>query len=350
MANVIFVTILVVFFSCVLGWGFRSLTREDWQIALAAPAAKVTPDVWMGTNYTYYGVFQGIAFIVSSALLCILVAALDIVLPWWLPLVLIGALAVMCYLGATVLARVVEHKKHTLTVAGAFFVGFIFAPWLILLINLVAGGSSLIPVLPILSAGTAVYAIGEGLGRLACISFGCCYGKPISHLHPLLQRVFRGRAFVFSGKTKKIAYAAGLDETEVVPIQAITAILLVSVGLAGVYLFLTGLYGAGFLLSTVASQSWRYVSEMLRADHRGKGRVSAYQVMAVISIAYAILLWALLPEAGLVRSDIVKGVVRLWNPAILLGLQALGLAVFLFTGKSRVTESSLTFRVKEDLV
>jgi hypothetical protein len=350
MQNLIFVSVLIVFFSFFLAWGFRYLTREDWQIALAAPSSKVSSQIWTGRNYTYYGVFQGIAFTISSALLCVLVAAMNTDLPPWLPLALIGALAVICYCGAKLLARMVERKKHTFTIGGAFFVGFLAAPWLVLLLNRIAGGSSAIPVMPVLCAGTAVYAIGEGVGRLACISFGCCYGRPVSHLHPLLQRVFRGGAFVFAGKTKKIAYEAGLEGTEVVPIQAITAVFLVSVGLASVALFLTGLYGAGFLLSAIGSQAWRYASETLRADHRGEGQVSAYQVMAAFSIGYAIFLWALFPEVGPIENDVLKGITRLWDPAVVLILQTLGLAVFLFTGRSRVTESSLSFHVREDRV
>lgn len=350
MANALFVAIMAVLFFCFLAWGFRSLTREDWQMALSTPVSKVDHKVWLGRNYTFYGVFQAIAFITSSALLCVLVAAMKLATPLWLSLVFIGALAVICCLGAKVLARLVEHKKNTLTIAGAFFVGFLATPWFILLLNRIAGHASVVPVMPILSAGTAVYAIGEGLGRLACISFGCCYGKPVSQLHPLFQKVFRGRSFVFSGKTKKIAYAAGLDGTEVVPVQAMTAVFLVSIGLAGVYLFLAGLYGVGFLLSAIASQVWRYASEMLRADHRGDGRISAYQVMALVSIAYAILLWTFLPDVPPLENDIVKGVSTLWDPAVVLILQALGFAIFLFAGRSRVTESSLTFRVREDQV
>ncbi len=239
--------------------------------------------------------------------------SLDVNLSPRFPLLLLGMLAIICFSGAKVLARIVEHKKHTFTIGGAFFVGFLAAPWIIVLINRASGGTSHMPVMPILAAGTAVYSIGEGLGRLACISFGCCYGKPVSHLHPLFQRVFRGYGFTFTGKTKKIAYEAGLDGTEVVPIQAITAVFLVSAGLAGIYLFLTGLYVPAFLLSTIASQGWRYASETLRADHRGEGRTSVYQVMALISIVYAVVLWMLFPRNYEVKSEVLKGIARLWT-------------------------------------
>jgi hypothetical protein len=204
--------------------------------------------------------------------------------------------------------------------------------------------------MPLLAAGVAAYAIGEGLGRLACISFGCCYGKPLSSLHPVLQRLFRRYNFVFHGKMKKIAYEAGLDRTEVVPIQAVTAAFLVLTGLAGIYLFLNSLYSSAFLLAVVSTQTWRYVSEMLRADYRGAGRISAYQVMAVIAIVYAFALWAVLPNDPAISSHITVGIKRLWDPAAILMLQVTGAAVFLYTGRSRVTEASLTFHVRRDRV
>jgi hypothetical protein len=49
------------------------------------------------------------------------------------------------------------------------------------------------------------YAFGEGLGRLACISFGCCYGVALPEAHPLLRHMFDRWHFVFSGSMKKIS-------------------------------------------------------------------------------------------------------------------------------------------------
>jgi hypothetical protein len=155
---------------------------------------------------------------------------------------------------------------------------------------------------------------------------------------------------VFLGKTKKIAYEAGLDRTEVVPIQAVTSTFFVLTGLAGIYLFLNSLYSSAFLLAVISSQTWRCVSEMLRADYRGAGRISAYQVMALIAVAYAFALWAVLPNDPAIRSHIVTGIKHLWDPASILILQVSGVAVFLYTGRSKVTEASLTFHVRRDRV
>jgi hypothetical protein len=49
-------------------------------------------------------------------------------------------------------------------------------------------------------------------------------------------------------------------------------------------------------------------------------------------------------------TDIAAGLGMLWNPAVLLFCQALWLAVFLFTGRSMVTGSTLSFFVRSDRI
>src|SRR5208283_2501719 len=139
MGNILFVASLAVLFFSLLAWGFRSLTRENWQIALATPTAKVTGSDWKGSNYTYYGVFQAIAFVTSAALLCVLVSSLRCGLAGGGPLCLIAVLSALCFSAARIVARVVEKKKHTFTTAGAFFVGLLAAPWLIVGMNGIRG-------------------------------------------------------------------------------------------------------------------------------------------------------------------------------------------------------------------
>ena len=84
----------------------------------------------------------------------------------------------------------------------------------------------------------------------------------------------KNTCFVFSGKTKKIAYAHGLDGQKVIPVQALTSLIFCASGLAGVYLFLEGHYQTAFLQAVVVTQFWRFVSELLRADYRGEGKIS----------------------------------------------------------------------------
>ncbi len=352
MENEIFVLVFGGLSFLFMGWGFRSLPEEKWQIAFTAPTAKLESGAWRGTNYTYYGAFQALALSVAAALLYVLLSALDVRLSPLSICGLITAIVAVSFTASRAVARVVEGKAHTSTVAGAFFAGFLVAPWLIAAANrLVTGaGDPAIPVIPVLAAAAAAYNVGEGLGRLSCISFGCCYGKPVSRLHPFLQRLCRGCGFRFHGNMKKAAYEGNLEDTPVVPVQAMTSVLLVTSGLVATYLFLRGLYAAAFLLAIISSQAWRGVSEALRADYRGKGRFSAYQVMAILAVPYALCIWALFSAGSLALPDIATGVKRLWSPAPILFFQALGMAIFLATGRSSVTGSFVTMYVRHDRV
>jgi hypothetical protein len=205
-------------------------------------------------------------------------------------------------------------------------------------------------LLPALAAMGVAYGFGEGLGRLACISFGCCYGKPLAHTGPWMQRLFARFHFVFRGETKKIAYAGNLAGEKVVPIQAVTAMLYTGVGLAGMLLFLHGAYSAALVLTLGVTQLWRVLSEALRADWRGGGRLSAYQWLALLSLPYALAAIAWLPAAPLPTPDLLLGLEALWHPGMMLFLIALWAAVFLFYGRSEVTGSRLSLYVCHDRI
>ncbi|MCB2183014.1 MAG: hypothetical protein KQH63_13350 [Desulfobulbaceae bacterium] len=59
---------------------------------------------------------------------------------------------------------------------------------------------SLMPVMAALATG---YILGEGVGRLACISFGCCYGKPLDEVGILVRKILAPIACSYQGDTKK---------------------------------------------------------------------------------------------------------------------------------------------------
>ena len=66
-----------------------------------------------------------------------------------------------------------------------------------------------IPVLPTFAAAAIAYVLGESIGRLACLSFGCCYGMPLREANPAVARLFHNHNLVIHGPTKKAAYASG---------------------------------------------------------------------------------------------------------------------------------------------
>jgi hypothetical protein len=350
MSNLIFVLSLSVLLTAILAWGFKNLTGERWQFLAAVPVAKRNPEEWNGLNLTTYGLVNAGAYLFSAAIFFVLLGAISVPLPSVYALVLLVLFVAMP--ASRIIARVVEKKAYTFTVGGASFAGLLAAPVVVLAINEVSGpgGPTAIPMLPALATLSIAYSFGEGLGRLACISFGCCYGKPWSEAHPLLRKLFMNRSFTFFGKTKKIAYESGLDGEKVVPIQAVTSVIYVSVGLVGTMGYLASSYEWAFLFTVAATQGWRAISEIFRSDYRGGRKVSAYQKMAILAVFLAFAIVFLLPAGPTPTSkpDVMSGLSSIWNPGILLSLQALGLLVFTYMGRSRVTGSTLSFHVHQE--
>jgi hypothetical protein len=142
-----------------------------------------------------------------------------------------------------------------------------------------------------------------------------------------------------------------LEGVRVAPVQAITAVVFIIIALAGAYLFFKSNFTASLLLAAAGTQAWRFLSEKLRADMRGKSqKMSAYQVMALFMAPYAAAVVLLFPSGQTETPKIAAGLGLLWDPAVLLFCQALWFAVFLITGRSMVTGSRLSFFVRSDRI
>ena len=332
----------------VLGWRF--LPGDGFQILATVPVRRHDDTHWHGINFTWYGLLLATAAVIGIIFVLLLAkAAGQTMAPLLVLLLLIVGL---CVPAARWVARLVEKKHHTFTIGGAFFCGLAATPPIILLINT---GCLLLDV-PLLDTQVVMaalgigYILGEGLGRLACLSFGCCYGKPLHRCGRLALFVFDRLAFVFTGATKKAVYEGGLAGVKLVPIQGLTCILYTATALIACHLFFQGRYRSAFLLSLLVSQVWRVLSEMLRADFRGFTAVSAYQKMGVAAIVYGGVLCLLLPEPALPLPDIASGLVLLLDPVLLLGLKALWFALFLHFGHSMVTGATLSFEVRQNRI
>jgi hypothetical protein len=331
-------------------WGFRVLPGEKWQIVASVPSSRTEHGIWKGINFTWYGLLTANAYLVAVSVLLVLMGAVGV--PPLGTAILAVTMLCCCVPASRLVARIVEKKTDTFTVGGAVFVGILITPFVITLINRTAGGmlSFHIPVMSAYAAIAISYAFGEGLGRMACISFGCCYGKPLSTSSGLLKRMFAGRGFVFFGSTKKIAYAGGLEATEVIPIQAITAMFYSICGLAAAGMYLSSHHTGAFLLATIATQGWRSFSETLRADYRGEGKISAYQIMGVVGVVYAIAVAYFLAHEPASQPDLSAGLKGLWSPALILFLQGIWMTIFFYTGRSTVTGATLSFHVHPDRI
>ncbi|MFH0825373.1 MAG: prolipoprotein diacylglyceryl transferase [Pseudomonadota bacterium] len=328
-----------------LNWGFRNLPKEGMQMLASVPVSKLDAETWNGVNITYYGVLVAGSCMTAIAIALMLLGSLGISGPMGLLCVI--AIFGVCLPSSWILAKVVEKKKHTLTVGGASFVGFLSAPLFLWGLNSsihTYGGEGL-PVVPVLAALCIAYAHGEGLGRLACISFGCCYGRPLSECGPVLRRLFDRHRFVFEGRTKKIAYESGLAGLPVIPIQAVTSVVSLSAGLAGMLLFLKGCYSWSLLLTVAVTQTWRILSETARADYRGGGKWSIYQILAALAVCGVLIAFPFIPEDATVSPHLWSGLSQLWNPLVILSLQAVFVVTLLLTGVSSVTLSTVRFHL-----
>jgi hypothetical protein len=290
------------------------------------------------------------AYVVAATVFLALMGAVGV------PILLAAALTVgmlaVCVPASSMIALVVEKKAHTFTVGGAAFAGLLLLYPLILVINKVVGGFSAVtlPFVPSLAALAVAYAFGEGIGRLACISFGCCYGKPLALCTPAIRHLFQGRTFTFYGATRKAVYAGNLEGTPVLPIQAVTSVIYLVTGLTGFYLFISLRFTAAAFITLTVTQGWRVISEQFRADYRGEGTFSAYQIMGLIGIAGAAFMVALAPATTGLSADITTGLAALWTPGMLLALQGLWLVIFLYTGRSSVTGAHITFHIHADRI
>jgi len=349
--NMVFVVGLVVLVSAILTWGLRVLPRENMQILATIPLRRIDGDLWRGVNLTWYGVMQMTGMVLAIALALVLATAAGV--PTQALVLVIGVMLAVALPAAGIVARLVERRRGTFTVGGAVFAAALFLPWTALALDLLTRGDH---ALPIISAIAVAYPLGEGIGRLACVSFGCCYGRRLEDCGPGLQALFRRRPAVVVGATRKAVYDGRCEGVPLVPAPALSALVLSFAGLIGVPLFLDGDFRAAAVLSLSVAFLWRFASEFLRADdrggRRGKRRLSAYQWMALASLVYVVSAVGLGSAVGLLsspvrRPGILDGLALLASPFTLLALAAIGVAVFAYLGVSKVTTATLRLGVKD---
>lgn len=348
MASYVFVLCLAVFLVIILAWGFKHLPDACWQFVAAVPRGKLPHGGWSGANFTYYGLIIACSTVFSMALAIFLLGAISV--PLKASLTVAAILMAVCIPASRIMAGIVEKKRHTFTVGGALFLGILLMPWVIYLVKRTGTGHFQMEVLPVCAALAIAYGFGEGLGRLACLSFGCCYGKPMSQVHPLLRRVFGGHGTIFHGETKKIAYASGLEGEKVFPVQAVTTTLYCASALISTLLFLKGHFAAALVQVLTITQIWRIVSETLRHDYRGDGEISAYQIMMIITLFYSFSLPFAFPMSNTTAPSLVSGWLTIWSPGVILALQAVWMVMFVYYGKSRVTRAVIAFNVQQDRI
>jgi len=330
-------------------WGIKNLPHEKWQFIATFPEKK-TDDCWEGINLTYYGLFNANSYTISVFIFLVLTSSIQIS-----PLktiILTTIILGVCIPASKIVARIVENKPGTLTIGGASFVGIVITPFIITVLNnFLFINDGKIPVLPVLSAIAISYTFGESLGRLACLSFGCCYGKKLNESGKMVQGIFKNFNHIFYGKTKKISYASSLEGEKVIPVQSVTSILYLFTGIISLLLFFNKFFAFSLILSVTVTQLWRFFSETLRADFRGNMKISAYQIMSFISILYVVVLRFIYKNDFIPKSlSVVYSFDYLYNVPVLIFLEILWVLTFLWTGKSIVTGSKIKFYVNYDKI
>lgn len=350
MQHFLFVGVLAVMLGILLRWGFIHLPQEKWQILASVPCRKLSAATWNSINLTFYGLISAAAYTFGTAVLILLLKSAHLSLNEIL--ILIAGILGICIPASKWIARWVEKKTSTFTVSGASFAGILLTPLVVLIINsfFVGRPGYSLPVIVIMAGLATAYSFGEGLGRLACISFGCCYGKRLSECPLWIQRIMKDVCFVFYGKTKKIAYSHGLDGQKVIPVQAFTCLLFCAAGLIGMVLFLEGWYRTAFLVTVIITQSWRFLSELLRADYRGEGNISVYQILSGAAIGLSMLFCWIFPAETLLPNDLWAGMTALWDPIVIILLQTIFILIFVYMGRSQVTAAiTLHYVVKSQI-
>jgi hypothetical protein len=346
MLNALFVAAIATMVSGLLYWGFRNLPQERWQMIAAVPKAKTAEGAWQGINLTFYGFFSATGITFGIALAILLIGSQGT--PLSVAFAMVAAIIAVCLPASRLVAAIVERKRNTFTIAGAGFVAALLFPPAVFFGQEVLRSRVHVSVfaLPLLAASGIAYATGEAIGRLACISFGCCYGMPVRQAHPWIAKIFRRYNLVFHGSTKKAAYASGLEEEPLIPVQAVTSIVYAACGLTGLVLFLTQHWRWAMIVPMVGIWGWRALSENLRADYRGASRISVYQVMSIIALCYLIFAALVIPAEG-VAPDLARGLSEVASTRVFVLLQALWIGLFLYYGRSRVTGSVVSFHVVE---
>lgn len=331
-------------------WGFRKLPKENSQILAVIPVRQRPDGNWEGINLTYYGVLIANAIVAASFSFMILMGSIGVDLQ--ISLCILTVLLCITLPAAGILSRWIENKPNTFSTGAASILGLIGAGLTGAIIQMGSWGyTGVTPEpIPMLAGISIAYCFGEGLGRLACISFGCCYGKPLQQSSPLVKKIFKKFHFIFYGQTKKIAYAHGWDGLPVVPVQAITAIVCITSGMLGMILFSNSLFTETFVFTLFVSQGWRLFSEFFRGDFRGSRKFTAYQYLSIFSMVLGILFVLVFPAPSFHSVELISGLGVPFNPGVILLFAVIWFFIVTYLGKSKVIGSNLSFFVHMDRI
>ena len=204
MLNIAFVVALALGLLALIVWGVRTLPAERWQMLAAVPIAKSADGSWRGLNLTFYGFFSATGTTFGFAIMLLLLASVGIpacrqLRCWYCSFCCCGS-------GVATDRRNRRAQAQHLHRRGRGVRRNHLLPLLVLALAAVRWprtASRSFRCLPIFAAAAIAYVLGESVGRLACLSFGCCYGMPLREANPAIARLFQNHNLVIQGPTKK---------------------------------------------------------------------------------------------------------------------------------------------------
>jgi hypothetical protein len=329
-------------------WAFRHLPSECWQIAVAIPArSRVVGDTgptWPAVNITFYGVISAIAYMFAVLAFVFLAGAAN------QPIAAVAIFSMLLLLVGIPASKWVALWVEGVpghTIGGALFAVVLSVLPALSLTNMVCGVIGMPRAEPgvLLASAAIAYVLGEAIGRLACLSFGCCYGRSIDSATPLQRALYSSTATIYRGRFKKIAYASGLDGHPVIAVQSVACAALFGVFIISVWFFWKGHITLSLIIALGLAQLWRAYSETLRADYRGREGFTVYQGMALVGVGLT-LLYAWIHDAPVsVMPTFVRGLEVVTRIEVILCTQALAIAILALMGRSYVTSSRLEYQL-----
>lgn len=345
MVELFFIMLLSAILGILSILGIRFFAGERFQFLFAIPYKKLSNGSWLSLNLTFYGLFNAIAYSLGSFVGVLLL--LSVGLTKLQVLIILITILTICIPSSKLLAKIIEKTKSGFTVGGAVFVGVIVSPFAIMLAGYITNDPNLLRFInPIIASLSIAYLIGEGVGRLGCISFGCCYGKKVDEVNSIfLRKFFKKFNTVYAGRCKKASYASGLCNVETVPVQAMANILYSITAIVAITLFIKGLFLISAIISIVISQLYRFFSEFLRADYRGKGEISAYQKMSLLNILIS-LIYLYVGYGSILTEVSLNVALNTMSDLKMIGIfVGIFFLTLIYTGVSSATYSIINFRI-----
>jgi len=346
MENLFITTLsLLVFFLVYIG--IRYFPSERFQFLATIPYKPLSEGKWFSLNITFYGLFNAIAYTIGSMVVAVLLLSVGVTF-FEIALIMV-IIFLICIPASKIIAYIIEKNKTGFTVGGAVFIGVLVSPLAIYLGLFLSSNKSNFTLLflPIISAMAIGYIFGEGVGRIGCLSFGCCYGKSVDELKSRILKKFFSRFYtIYTGRLKKAQYASNLCNKKTVPVQSIGIILYNFTGLIGVYLFLKGNFYGALIVTVFVSQIYRFFSEFLRDDYRGEGKISPYQKMALLNVIVVLIYSVIFKNNGYSPLiDLNYALQKIFEIKTIIFFILIFAITFIYTGVSTATYSIVTFRL-----